>query len=59
MHYSSADQLLIAISLFATGIWVESNDDEPRIMRAVIWGCAFIMTGRLILTLIDRFGVLP
>jgi hypothetical protein len=59
MHYSGAEQLLIAISLLATGIWVESNDDEPQIIRAVILGCAFVVIGWLVLTLIDRFGMLP
>lgn len=59
MHYSGASQLLIAIALFVTGVWVESNDDEPLIKRAGIWGCAFVATGWVVLTLIDRFGVLP
>lgn len=59
MHYSNASQLLIAISLFVTGIWVESNDDEPRISRAIVWGWVFVMTGCLALTFIDRFGALP
>jgi hypothetical protein len=59
MHYSGEGQLLIAISLFVTGIWVESNDEEPQIKRAAYWGCAFIVTGWFVLTLIDRFGALP
>lgn len=59
MHYSGTGLLLIAISLFATGIWVESYDDEPQIVRATIWGGAFIVIELLVLSLIDMFGMLP
>ena len=59
MHYSGAGQLSIGMAFFATGVWVESNDDDPQIGRAGIWGCAFVATGWLVLSLVDRFGVLP
>jgi hypothetical protein len=58
MHYSGAGQLLIAISLFAAGVWVESNDEEPQIRRAAYWGGVFVMIGWLVFTVIDRFGAL-
>jgi hypothetical protein len=38
MNYSDTGFALIAVALFATGVWVESNDDDQQIGRAGVWG---------------------
>jgi hypothetical protein len=59
MNYSDIGFALIAVALFATGVWAESNDDDPQIGRAGVWGCTFDATGWFVLMLVDRFGILP
>jgi hypothetical protein len=59
MQYDGEAFVVITVALFATGMWVESNDDEPQIARASVWGYGFVVTGWFILTLIDIFGVFP
>jgi hypothetical protein len=59
MHYEGDVAILIAAALFATGVWVESQDDHPQPTRAALWGIGFVLVGALILALIDRYAVLP
>ena len=59
VNYDGDALLLIAAALFATGVWIESNDSEPQIDRAVVIGVVFVSFGWFLLALIDCFGALP
>jgi drug/metabolite transporter superfamily protein YnfA len=58
MTYSPEALTFLVILLFATGVWVESQDADPQIRRAAEFGGAFVLIGAMWLWYIDSFGPL-
>ena len=45
MTYGLGPLIVISIALFFTGLWVESYDKQPKMIRGMIIGLGFVLIG--------------
>lgn len=56
MIHNPIEMIIVASMLFVAGVWVECQDQSPKVDGMIVWGCGFLTIGLLILVCADLTG---